>query len=68
MESHGTLEYPVGGMTAYKSSQMPELLDDPKNCETLEQFWDLLFSPDIIELIVEHTNRRIEEVCLEVVI
>lgn len=44
------------------------LLEEAIDCEIVEQFWDLLFSSDIIDLIVEHTNIKIEEVSLDYVV
>lgn len=33
------------------------------NASTIEEFWDLLFDSDMIDMIVEHTNTQIEDVC-----
>jgi len=30
---------------------------------TIEEFWDVLFPQSIIEIIVEHTNKKIEDTC-----
>jgi len=39
------------------------LRDAALNSETIEEFWELLFNEEIINIIVEHTNEKIEEVC-----
>ncbi|XP_066583594.1 piggyBac transposable element-derived protein 4-like [Prorops nasuta] len=38
------------------------LADDAVNLDSLENFWDLLFNQEIIEEIVDSTNKKIEEV------
>lgn len=37
------------------------------NLETIEEFWDILFNDEIINIIVNHTNNQIEKVCLDII-
>lgn len=49
------------------SDVRPELIPGPAGdalrAETIEEFWDLLFNNEMIEIIVQHTNEKIEDVC-----
>lgn len=45
----------------------PNVAGNAVHAETLEQFWECLFTDEMINLIVENTNRKIEEVCLPLV-
>lgn len=53
------------------STSRPDLVPSPadaaENLNTIEDFWDILFPNSIIEIITEHTNTRIEQVCLELI-
>lgn len=50
------------------SDIQPELIPGPAGeallAESIDQFWDLLFDEKIIEIIVQHTNDKIEDVFL----
>ncbi|KAL3272811.1 hypothetical protein HHI36_014271, partial [Cryptolaemus montrouzieri] len=37
------------------------------NTTTIEQFWDFLFTPNVIQMHVEHTNELIEEHCASLI-
>ncbi|XP_015122054.1 piggyBac transposable element-derived protein 4-like [Diachasma alloeum] len=39
------------------------LADEAVNLNSLEEFWDLLLNREIIDIIVQNTNAKIEEVC-----
>ncbi|KAL3268999.1 hypothetical protein HHI36_008084 [Cryptolaemus montrouzieri] len=41
---------------------------EAKILDSIEKFWDVLFNDEMIDTIVTHTNKKIEEVCLELVI
>lgn len=49
------------------SDVRPELIPGPAGdalrVETIEEFWDLLFNNEMIEIIVQHTNEKIDDVC-----
>lgn len=40
---------------------IPSPINAAANCDSIEEFWEVLFSPDIIEDIVKFTNIQIEE-------
>ncbi|KAK9885945.1 hypothetical protein WA026_013820 [Henosepilachna vigintioctopunctata] len=40
---------------------------DATNLDSIEKFWDILFNEEMVNIILQHTNNKIEEVCLEVV-
>lgn len=40
---------------------------DAKNLNCIEQYWEILFNDEMINIIVQHTNNKIEEVCLKLV-
>ena len=40
---------------------------DAQNLDSIEKFWEILFNDEMINIIVQHTNNKIEEVCLELV-
>ena len=40
---------------------------DAKNIDSIENFCDILFNDQMIDIIVEDTNNKIEEVCLKLV-
>ncbi|KAL3273186.1 hypothetical protein HHI36_014640 [Cryptolaemus montrouzieri] len=60
-------------------ARLPDLLSDVDpiyttgpagaavNATTIEQFWDFLFTPNIIQMLVEHTNEKIEEHCASLI-
>lgn len=50
-------------VTAEEVPYEASLADDAVNLYSLEDFWDLLFNQEIIEMIVDNTNVKIEEVC-----
>ncbi|XP_012224550.2 piggyBac transposable element-derived protein 4, partial [Linepithema humile] len=47
------------------SDSVPVFIPGPINinASTIEEYWDLLINNEMIELIVEHTNKKIEDVC-----
>lgn len=47
---------------------IPGPADATLNVETIEQFWDLLFNKEIIQIIVEQTNNKIEDVCAHLIV
>ncbi|XP_074112120.1 LOW QUALITY PROTEIN: uncharacterized protein LOC141535859 [Cotesia typhae] len=54
-------------VTANEVPYEASLADDAVNLDSLEDFWDLLFNQEIIEIIVNNTNEKIEEVCASLV-
>ncbi|XP_011707611.1 PREDICTED: piggyBac transposable element-derived protein 4-like [Wasmannia auropunctata] len=44
-----------------------ELVGETLNLQKIENFWDLLFTNEMIDLIVERTNLKIERECAEMV-
>ena len=46
---------------------VPGPANDAQTLGTMEQFWDILSNDQIINIIVECTNSKIEEVCLALV-
>jgi len=48
------------------SDVQPELLPGPANealqAKTVEEFWDLLFTREMLEIIVNQTNKKIESI------
>lgn len=49
------------------NERRPGPTKEAENLETLEQFWDILYDEEILNIIVQHTNNKIEEVCLQMI-
>ena len=50
------------------TEHIPGPADAAENLETIEQFWEILFTDQIIQVIVEQTNKKIKEVCTPLVV
>jgi len=46
---------------------MPGPAGEALHAETIEEFWDILFNNEIIQIIVDQTNKKIEDVCVPLV-
>jgi len=44
---------------------MPGPAGDAANFQTIEEFWEALFTNEMIEIIVEKTNSKIEDIWFE---
>ncbi|XP_058810117.1 uncharacterized protein LOC131675225 [Phymastichus coffea] len=47
---------------------VPGPTGDALNASTIEEFFDLLFNNEMIEIIVENTNSKIEEICMPLIV
>ena len=44
----------------------PELLNEATNCQEIEEFWELLLNNEIFHIIIQNTNNKIEQECLNI--
>ena len=47
---------------------VPGPAGDAESLETVEEFWEILFNKEMIDIIVEETNKKIQEVCTPLIV